>query len=99
MEQEEHWHLSKSVPVSILLFMLVQTVAVVIWATRIDARVDALERWNVLQDQRIVKLEDIYSKIAVIEDRQANVIRRLDIQTTRMDQIISILGKPSLPKN
>jgi hypothetical protein len=91
--QPEHWHLSKGVPISVFVFMVVQTVGVIIWATRIDARVSFLESTNTVQDQRLAKLEDIYAKVAVIEDRQANTIRRLDVQADRMTLIIDTLNK------
>ena len=92
-QHPEQWHLSKSVPVSIVIFMIVQTIGLVIWATRLDSRVDYLERNDKAQDGKIDRMETIGARIAVIEDRQLNTITRLDIQTKTMQEILAIVGK------
>ena len=88
----ERWHLSKSVPVSIIIFLVVQTIGAVWWVAKIDGRVDSLEHQAPIQDARITKLEEIGVRIAVMEDRQNNVIRRLEIQTDKLNQLISLFG-------
>jgi uncharacterized coiled-coil protein SlyX len=88
----EQWHLSKSVPVSIIVFLLFQTLGLIVWAVRLDARVERLELSQPLQDQRLTRLEDIYAKVAVIEANQKNVITRLDIQTKTMQEILNLVG-------
>ena len=96
MDPTEQWHLSKAVPVSIMVFLIAQTIGLIIWAVRLDARVERLELTQPLQDQRLTRLEDIYAKVAVIEDRQKNVMNRLDIQTRTMQEILNIVGNNKL---
>ena len=95
---QEHWHLSKSIPVSIIFFLALQTVGIIIWATRIDSRVDSLERANPVQDMRLSRLEEIYSKVAVMEDRQNNMLKRMDIQTITMQEILNLMNNRPTPK-
>jgi hypothetical protein len=85
------WHISKSIPLSIILFLLVQTIGIVLWAGRLDYRVSSLESAQPLQDTRLSKLEDIYAKVAVIDERQSNVAKRLDIQTKTMQDILELI--------
>ena len=87
----DHWHLSKGVPVSIIFALLIQTIGIVIWATRLESRVSVLESDNTKQDIRIARLEDISGKISVMEERQINVLKRLDIQTKTMQDILEMV--------
>lgn len=95
----EKWHLSKSVPISILFFLIMQTFSIVWWASRIDIRVDALEKsrieheslnreTNNYNDRRISNLESLLPKIATIEARQGDVIRRLDDNGVKLDRLL-----------
>lgn len=96
----EPWHLSKAVPISTIAFLIFQTIGIVIWATRLDSRVGVLEisktehestdtRKQDEQDKRLLVLESTLPKLAVIEARQADVIKRLDANAVKLDQIIS----------
>ena len=93
LESSQHWHLDRRIPVGIILAIVIQTCAILIWATRLDSRVGVLEIKDPIQDARIQKIEDISSRVAVIEERQLNTIRRLDIQTTTMQEILTIVSK------
>jgi hypothetical protein len=90
---EEGWHLDRKVPIGIMLSIILQTAAILIWATRIDSRVGTLERDNSYQDQKIDKLEVIAGRVSVMEERQLNTIGRLDIQTKTMQEILAIVSK------
>ena len=97
MNGDPGWHLDKRVPISIIIAMVLQTAAILVWATRLDYRVGTLELNNTVQDIRILKLEDFGPKIAVIEVRQFEVLRRIDIQTVTMQRILDIVAKLEKP--
>lgn len=63
------WHLDKRVPLAIIFAIAMQTVGLVVWATRLDARVSALEA------QAMTEQADR------LADRQAGARRDLDIRT------------------
>ncbi len=92
-DYETHWHLDRRVPVGILVAILAQTVGMVIWATKLDSRVGVLEGNDTTQSVRIQRLEDIASRVAVMEERQVNAIARLDIQTKTMQEILTLVSK------
>jgi len=92
-EYKERWHLSKAVPVSIIFFLALQTLGIVAWAVRLDYRVQVLESTQAIQDRKIDGFEQIIPKLAVIEDRQINMERRVDIQTTKLDQLLGLVGQ------
>ncbi len=91
------WHLDKRIPFATIIALLIQTFIVIIWATRLDYRVDSLEKIDPAQNARITKLEEIASKVAVMEERQLTTIHRLDIQTKTMQEILTIVGNLNKP--
>jgi hypothetical protein len=93
MTYEERWHLDRKVPIGIMFALVLQTLVIIIWATRLDSRVGVLETKDPAQDARIQKVEDIGSRVAVMEERQINTISRLDIQTKTMQEILAIVSK------
>lgn len=92
-DPETEWHLNKSIPLSILAFLVVQAVTIIVWATRLDSRVGILESNDTYQSQRLQRLEELTNKISVIEERQLNSIARLDIQTKTMQEILAVVSK------
>ena len=42
--REKNWRISRSVPLSMLFMLAFQIVAVIIWASRLDERVDGMSR-------------------------------------------------------
>jgi len=42
---KEQWHVSKSIPLSFLTAIAVQTVAIVWGAAKLDSRVEGIETW------------------------------------------------------
>ena len=93
VNREDRWHLSKSVPVSIIIFLVMQTIGIVIWGTKLDSRVAALEGSQPLQDTRLERLEQIYPKIAVLDDRVTTIMRRMEVQTDKLNQILGVVLK------
>ena len=92
-EYDEVWHLDRKVPIGIIAAILLQTIIILIWATKLDSRVDYLEKGQPVQDTRLERLESIGSRVAIMEERQLNTINRLDIQTKTMQEILAIVSK------
>ena len=82
---------------TIVLFLAGWTFTGIWWAAKIDIRMGTLEAQNSQQDARIGKLEDLGSRLAVIEDRQKRVLERLDIQTKTMQEVLALVGKMKQP--
>ena len=91
------WHLDRKVPIGLIIAVLLQTCALLIWGTKLDSRVGYLETQNLSQDGKITRLEDVSSRVAVMESRQLDVIHRLDIQTKTMQEILGIVSKIGKP--
>ncbi len=83
--------------ITAIIFLFGQTVSAVWWASKIDSRVSTLENQRseaaisyndkqAEQDRKITMLEKGMTKIDVIERVQADVIKRLDIQTGLLDK-------------
>ena len=52
MQQETSWHLSKSVPITLIVAIVAQTVSLVWFISKIDSRIQTLENTVVLQRER-----------------------------------------------
>jgi uncharacterized coiled-coil protein SlyX len=57
-EANESWHLDKRVPISLILVLLGQTVAIVWWASAVENRVAVLETTYLTQQSEISNTED-----------------------------------------
>jgi hypothetical protein len=88
MTDTTEWHLNKSVPVTIIFALLVQTAGIVIWATRLDSRVGSLETSQLEQNIRLNKLEESNQLLALIKDRQDHVLRTLDSNAKKLDELM-----------
>ena len=61
------WHLDRKVPIALIATIVIQTMAIVWWAAKTDARVDQLERWQAASlplSERVIRLEE---KIGVVQ--------------------------------
>lgn len=74
MHQDRHWHLDKKVPIALIVTIVLQTSAVIWWASSLSARVDYLERHQAQtapQGDRLtrveVKLENVQSGVEEIK--------------------------------
>lgn len=59
--RDKVWHLEKGIPIATLLAMVLQTAAVVWWASGIDSRVAALEKNNsntAWQAEKIIRMDE-----------------------------------------
>jgi len=92
----ESWF-SHKVPITVIIAVLLQTFALIIWGTRLDSRVSFLEIKDPQQDARILQLENIATRVAVMEEKQNTMLDRMKIQTTTMQEILAIVSKITKP--
>lgn len=72
------WHLDKRVPIALILTILFQGAALIVWGARIDARVTQLESKAIAevdQPSRIVRLE---TKMEGMQDSLKDANGKLD---------------------
>lgn len=78
---ENQWYLSKRISVETVVIMLVQTVALVWFASKMDSRIENLENSQisaVLMVERIAKLETQVTNLGELVKVQSSVINRID---------------------
>ena len=56
-DSEGAWHINKSIPVAVIFTMIVQTVAIVWGAAKLESRVENIERWVQLNSETQLKLQ------------------------------------------
>jgi hypothetical protein len=81
MNAESQWHLSKRISIETVVIMLVQTVALVWFASKMDSRVENLENNQVTaltMVERITKLESEVENLGDLVQVQSSVINRID---------------------
>jgi hypothetical protein len=69
MTKEESWHLSKSIPLTLIFAIACQTVALIWFVASLRNDVDAANRELMRQDTRIANLEQIVQSQAVTMGR------------------------------
>lgn len=65
MSTEESWHLSKSIPLTLIFAIICQTVALIWFVASLRNDVDAANKELVRQDTRIGNLEQVVQNQAV----------------------------------
>jgi Tfp pilus assembly protein PilO len=69
------WHLDKRVPITIIMAVIVQTAGLVLWAGKLDSRVQNLEQQSIQSALSIEGLKASQNSVAVglarIEERQS----------------------------
>jgi CII-binding regulator of phage lambda lysogenization HflD len=79
MDQKEDWHLSKSVPISFILAIIMQTIALVWYVSSLDSNVEANTREIARHELRLMELEKLTQSQAVMLgriDENINSIRK-----------------------
>lgn len=79
--EENAWHFSKRISIETVILMLVQTVAIVWFASKTDSRIEYLENTQisaVLMVERITKLEGQVSNLSRLVEVQSSIITRID---------------------
>jgi hypothetical protein len=85
MEQETQWHLSKSIPLTFVLAILAQTVALVWFVSSLNSAIDSNTRDLMRHEARINSLEQVVQQQAVTMGRIDENIKsiRLMMEATR----------------
>ncbi len=80
MSQEEAWHLSKSIPLTLVFAIVCQTIALIWFVASLRNDVDAASRELIRQDTRISSLEAVVQSQAITMarmDENINAIRQI----------------------
>lgn len=77
MTEQEPWHLSKSVPVSLIFAILCQTVALIWFVASLSNDVAANKLLNAKQDAKIESLEAVVQNQAVTMARMDENIKSI----------------------
>ena len=98
-EYKEQWHLSKAIPISVIVYLTAMTITGVWWVAKTDSRVNSLETADSVHEARLQKLEETKDRVLVMEERQLQVLKRLDIQTKTMQDILEMVTANSKTLN
>ena len=77
MSTEESWHLSKSIPLTLLFAIVCQTVALIWFVASLRNDVDAASKELLRQDTRITSLENIVQSQAITMARMDENIKAI----------------------
>jgi hypothetical protein len=81
---EDSWHLSKSVPVTLVLAIIAQTVALVWYISSLDSAVDTNSRDIIRNETRLESLETIVQSQAVTLGRMDENIKAIRESVEKM---------------
>jgi|TARA_S200002703_G_scaffold55503_1_gene48102 hypothetical protein len=81
---EDNWHLSKSVPVTLVLAIVAQTVALVWYISSLDSAVDTNSRDIIRNETRLESLETIVQSQAVTLGRMDENIKAIRESVEKM---------------
>lgn len=77
MSTEESWHLSKSVPLTLIFAIICQTVTLIWFVASLRNDVDAASKELLRQDTRITSLENIVQSQAITMARMDENIKAI----------------------
>jgi hypothetical protein len=77
MSQEESWHLSKSIPLTLVFAIACQTVALIWFVSSLSNDIDSAKKELIRQDTRITTLENIVQDQAVTMARMDENIKAI----------------------
>ena len=80
-DESSSWHLSKSVPITLIVAIIAQTVSLVWFISKIDSRITTLENTVILQRERD-NTQDLAAREALSSLR--NDIKELDRKLDRL---------------
>lgn len=83
---DEPWHLSKSVPISIIIGFIMQFAGFVWWTSQLDSRVS-------LNSSEIIRLETRTDKLEEIVQSQAVTLGRMDENIKSIRVILESMAK------
>lgn len=77
MSQEESWHLSKSIPLTLVFAIACQTVALIWFVSSLSNDIDSAKKELIRQETRITTLENIVQDQAVTMARMDENIKAI----------------------
>lgn len=77
MSSEESWHLSKSIPLTLIFAIICQTIALIWFVASLRGDVDSAQRELIKQDTRISTLEQVVQNQAVTMGRMDENIKAI----------------------
>lgn len=77
MSVEESWHLSKSIPLTLIFAIICQTIALIWFVASLRGDVDSAQRELIKQDTRISTLEQVVQNQAVTMGRMDENIKAI----------------------
>ena len=77
MSNAESWHLSKSIPLTLIFSIICQTVALIWFVATLSNDIDSASRELIRQDTRITALEDVVQNQAVTMARMDENIKAI----------------------
>ncbi|MFW0776979.1 MAG: hypothetical protein ACN2B6_04595 [Rickettsiales bacterium] len=84
---DKHWKIDKRIPIAVIVTLIMQAVAALIWATELDARVGYIET------QRS-KFLDTNERFVRMEERLDHIKENVDSTKRQIDQLTRhLLGK------
>lgn len=81
MATHEPWQIDKRIPVALVLALLTQAAAAVIWAARVDARIAVVE-------SHVEATKDDPTRITRLESAGSEVSRRLGRIEDKLDRVL-----------
>jgi len=90
MNNEESWHLSKSVPISFILAIVMQTLALVWYVSNLDSNVETNTREIARHEVRLIQLEETTQEQAVL-------LGRIDENIKSIRDAVEIMMKSRAP--
>jgi len=87
---EEAWHLSKSVPISFILAIVMQTIALVWYVSNLDSNVEANTREIARHEVRLMQLEETTQE-------QAILLGRIDENIKSIRDAVELMMKSRAP--
>jgi Tfp pilus assembly protein PilO len=89
-KKEESWHLSKSVPITFILAILMQTIALVWYVSTLSSNVESNTREIARHEVRLMELERITQEQAVL-------LGRIDENIKSIRESVEIMMKSRRP--
>lgn len=78
MSHDKHWHLDRRVPLAIVFSLVLQTVYFTIFLTRLDDRVNVLEKGQIDVIETVKDMTEIRIHQGYLKDDIRNVNHKLD---------------------
>ena len=92
MVENNKWHLNKSVPITLIAAIVVQTAILLAWGIELNFRVGSLEKNDANLGRRIDTMEastrDLSTQLTLIAERQRVVYQILEANGTKIDKLL-----------